>query len=146
MKCSRENAVIHRSWQHFKMKFIWRYGKELCYTLEFIQTLHTRNDKERCVDFYNSEAKMCLFFTSFRAPPVALKQKSKHNFKNMLPIVTSFQGLFKFMKRHILVIFSKQLNVFSRCYQHASFFLFLILNKFPVTYALDMCVKYDKTK
>ncbi len=45
--------IVHRSWQHFKMKFIWRYGRELCYTLELIQTVHAQNDEEN-VDFYNS--------------------------------------------------------------------------------------------
>ncbi len=44
---------------------------------------------------------MCLGFMSFRA----LKQKNYHNSPNMQPIITHFQGLFKFMKRHILVIF-----------------------------------------
>ncbi len=46
--------IAHRSWQHFKMKYLWRYGRELCYTLELIHTLHARNDKENCVGFHNS--------------------------------------------------------------------------------------------
>ncbi len=53
---------------------------ELCFTLGSIQTLHAQNDRENCVDFYNSvfagEAKMCLSFMSFRAPAAALKQKN----------------------------------------------------------------------
>ncbi len=61
------------------MKFLRRYGRALCYTLELIQPLHAQNDEENCVDLYNSdfpgEAKMCLGFMSFRAPPAALKQK-----------------------------------------------------------------------
>ncbi len=36
-----------------------------------------------------------------------LKQKNCHNSPNLQPIITFFQGLFKFMKRHLLVIFSK---------------------------------------
>ncbi len=51
-------------------------------------------------------------FMSFRAPPAVVKQNNYHNFNNMQPIITFFQGLFKFMKRHIVVIFSNQLNVF----------------------------------
>ncbi len=50
---------------------------------------------------------MCLGFMSFRAPPAALKQKNKHNFTNMQPIMTYFQGRIKVIKRHIVVIFSK---------------------------------------
>ncbi len=50
---------------------------------------------------------MCLGFMSFRAPSAALKQKNYHNSPNMQTIKTYFQGLFKSMKRHILVIFSK---------------------------------------
>ncbi len=38
------------------------------------------HDKENGVEFYNSvfpgEAKMCLYFMSFRAPPAALKQNN----------------------------------------------------------------------
>ncbi len=41
----------HRSWQHFKMKFLWRCGRELCCTLECIQTVHAQSDKENCVEF-----------------------------------------------------------------------------------------------
>ncbi len=48
------------------------------------------------------------------------------------------------MKRNILVIFSKSLNVFCLCYRHASFFRFFIFNKFPVAYAFHMCAEYDK--
>ncbi len=84
---------------------------ELCFTLESIQTLHAQNDRENCVDFYNSvfpgEVKMCLGFMSFRALSAALKQKNYHNIPNMLPIITKFQVLFKFMKRHLLTIVSK---------------------------------------
>ncbi len=72
---------------------------------------HAQNDKENCVDFYNSffpgEAKMCLDFMNFRAPPAALKQKNKHNSINMQPIITYFQGRFKIVKCLIWVIFSK---------------------------------------
>ncbi len=74
------------------MKFLWKYGGELCYTLELIQTLYAQNDKENCVDFYNSvfpgEAKMCLGFMNFHAPSTALKQKNYHNSLNMQPIIT----------------------------------------------------------
>ncbi len=84
--------IAHRSCQQFKMKFLWRYGRELCYTLELIQTSHAQNDKENCVDFYNSvfpgEAKMCWGFMSFRAPSGALKQKNNHNSPTMQPIIT----------------------------------------------------------
>ncbi len=48
----------------------------------------------------------------------------------MQPIISYFQGLFKFMKRHLLAIFSIQLNVFSLCYRHASFFPFFIFMNF----------------
>ncbi len=64
----------------------------LCYTLELIQTLYGQNDKENCVDFYNSvfpgEAKMCLGLMSFRAPSAAPKQKNYHNSPNMQPVIT----------------------------------------------------------
>ncbi len=62
-------------------------------------------------------------FMSFRAPPAVVEQINYHNFQNMQPIVTFFQGLFKFMKRHILVYFSKELNVFCFCF--LVFFYFL---------------------
>ncbi len=72
----------------------------MCFTLELVQDLHALIDKENCKDFYNSvypgEAKMCLDFMSFRAPPASLKQK---NASDMQPIITKFQALFKFMKR-----------------------------------------------
>ncbi len=32
--------IVHRSWQNFKMKFLRRYGRELCYTLDLIRTLY----------------------------------------------------------------------------------------------------------
>ncbi len=32
--------IAHMPRQHFKMKFLWRYGRELCYTLVLIQTLY----------------------------------------------------------------------------------------------------------
>ncbi len=54
--------------------------------------------------------------------------------------------LFKFMKRHILTIVLKLLNVFYLYYRHVSFFAFFIFNKFPAKYAFHMCVEYDKTK
>ncbi len=51
------------------MKFLSRYGRELRFTLELIQTLYAQSDKENRVDFYNSvfqgEAKMCLGLMSF---------------------------------------------------------------------------------
>ncbi len=111
--------------EHFKMKFPWRNGRELCFTLELIQTLHAQNDKENGVCFYKSvfpgEAKMCLGFMSFRAPSAALKQKNYHNSQNMLPIIIKFQVLFKFMERHLLTIVLKYLGC-----RHASFFAFFI--------------------
>ncbi len=68
------------------------------------------------MDFYNSvfpgEVKMCLGFMSFRAPPAALKEKNYHNPTNMQLIIILFQVLFKFMKRHLVIIVSKLLNVF----------------------------------
>ncbi len=83
----------------------------LRYTLGLIQALHVPNDEENYVDFYISvfpgEAKMCLGFMSFRAPPAALEQKNEHNSTNMQPIITYFQGQFNFMDHHILVICSK---------------------------------------
>ncbi len=85
--------------------------RELCFTLELIQTLYAQKDKENGSDFYNAvfpgELKMCLGFMSFRAPSAALKQKNYHNSQNMLPIITKFQVLFKFMKRHLLTIVLK---------------------------------------
>ncbi len=77
MRCSRENAVIHReciaaSRTGHGIILNWNFSEEL------MQTLHDQN----CVDFYNSifpgEAKMCLGFMSFRAPSVALKQENYH--------------------------------------------------------------------
>ncbi len=50
---------------------------------------------------------MCLGFMSLRAPPAALELKNYHNSTNMKPIITFFQGRFKFMKRHVLITFSK---------------------------------------
>ncbi len=44
-------ADKYHVWQHFKMNVLWRYGRELCYTLELIQTLHAQNYKENCLDF-----------------------------------------------------------------------------------------------
>ncbi len=74
---------------HFSLQYAWllsRTGHDniltrnssedtLCYTLEFLQNVHAQNDKENCVDFYNS-----VFpgegFMIFRAPPAAQKQKN----------------------------------------------------------------------
>ncbi len=89
---------------------------------------------------------MCLDIMSFRAPSAALKQKNSHNSSDMQAIITKFQVRFKFMKRHLLTIVSKQLNVFYLCYRHASFFAFFIFTKIPETYAFHVCVEYDKTK
>ncbi len=51
----------------------------MCYTLELIQTLYAQNDKQNCVNFYNSvfpgEAKMCLGFMSFRAFLFIMKKR-----------------------------------------------------------------------
>ncbi len=103
--------IAHRSWQHFQMQFLWRYGRELCFTLELIQAWHAVNDKENCKDFYHSvypgEAKMCLDFMSFRAPTTSQQQQNCHNTSDMQPIITQFQVLFKFMKRQLLTIVSK---------------------------------------
>ncbi len=63
---------------------------------------------------------------NFRGPPAALKQKNYHNSTNMQPIITYFQDQLKFTRHHILVAFSKLLNVFCLCYSHASFFLFFL--------------------
>ncbi len=59
------------------------------------------------IRFFPGEANMCLGFVSFRAPPAALKHLNYNNSPNMQPIITFFQGLLKFMKRHLLVIISK---------------------------------------
>ncbi len=93
--------------------FKWNSSEDtagiLCYTLELIQTLYAQNDKENGVDLYNSvfpgEVKMCFGFMSFRALSAALKQ-NYHNSPNMSPIITLFQVLYKFMKRHLLTIVS----------------------------------------
>ncbi len=61
----------------------------------------------------------------------------------MRPIKIFFQDLFKFMKRNILAIFSKQLGVFCLCYRHASFFPVYTFRVFPATYAFHLCVEYD---
>ncbi len=83
----------------------------MCYTLKLIQSLYAQYDKENAVIFYSfvfpGEAKMCFGFMSFRAPSAALKQKIYHNSPDMQPIMTLFQVLFKFMKRHLLTIVSK---------------------------------------
>ncbi len=47
-----------------------------------------------------------------RAPHAALNQEKYLNAPSIQPIISSFQGLFKVMKRHLLPTFSKQLNVF----------------------------------
>ncbi len=89
--------------------------------------------------FYSSlfpgEVKMCLVFMSFRAPSSALKHKNYHNSPNMLPIITLFQVLFKFMKRNLLTIVSKELNLFCLGYRHASFFAFFL---FLINFQLHM--------
>ncbi len=72
-------------------------------------------------------SKMCLCLMSFRAPSAALKQKNYHNSPNMRPIITLFQVLLKFIKRHLLTIVSHQLNAFYLCYTHASFFAFFLI-------------------
>ncbi len=66
--------------------------------------------------------------------------KNYNNSQNIPPVITTFQGLFKYMKRHVLTIFSKQLNVFCLCYRHASFFPFFIFSKVPATYAFPLYV------
>ncbi len=54
--------------------------RELKEAQGLIQSVHTINDKENGVDFYNSvfpgEVKMCLGIMSFRSPLAALKQKN----------------------------------------------------------------------
>ncbi len=72
---------------------------------------------------------MCLGYMHFRAPHAALKQENDYNSLNMHPIITYFQDLFKFMKRHVLDIFLKQLNVFCLCNRHSSFPPFLIFTR-----------------
>ncbi len=62
--------------------------------------------------FFLLEAKMCLFFAHL---PQLLIRKTIMNPK----YVTFFHDIFEFMKRHLLPIFSKQLNVFCLCYRHA---------------------------
>ncbi len=120
---------------------------ELCNTLRLIQTDMLKTMKKTARIFIiPGEAKMCLGFISFCAPPTALKRKNYHNIRNMQPIVNLFQGLFKFMNRHLLVIFSTQFNVFCLCYRHASFFPFFNFNKFPSAFAFYLSVEYDKTK
>ncbi len=49
----------------------------------------------------------------FRAPDAALKEINCYNSRNRQQIITFFQGVFKFMKRHLLDIYSKQLNMFA---------------------------------
>ncbi len=71
---------------------------------------------------------MCIGFMSLRAPPAALKLKNYHNSTNMQPIITHFQGRFKFMKRHILVnIFKIIERVLSLLYACFIFPVFLFL-------------------
>ncbi len=97
--------ISHRSWQHFKTKFLWKHDREQCYALALIQTWYSHNDRENRVDFYKSffpgAVKMCFGFMSFRAPSTAPKQENYHNSPNMKPIITQFQMRFKFMKRHL---------------------------------------------
>ncbi len=87
---------------------------------------------------------MCLGLIRFRAPSSALKQKNYHNSPNMLPMITLFEVLFKFMKRHLLTIVSKSCFIFFIGMPHFSRLLFL--KKISATYAFHMCVGYDKTK
>ncbi len=90
---------------------------------------------------------MWLGCMDFRTPHTALKQKKNyHNSPNMQPIIGYFQGLPQFIKRHLLAIVSKQLNVFCLCYRHASFFPFFMFSKFPAASAFHLCVEYDNTK
>ncbi len=84
---------------------ILKYSRELCYTLNLTQALYAQNDKENGVDFNNmdfpEEARICLGFMNFRAPSAALKLKNYHNSPSMQPIITLFQVLVNFIKRHI---------------------------------------------
>ncbi len=62
------------SCKHFKMKFLYRYDRELCYTLETLQTLYAQNDKENGVDsVFPGEVTMCFGFMSFRAASAQTK-------------------------------------------------------------------------
>ncbi len=70
-------SLRKRSWQHFKMKFFWRYGRELCNTLESIRTLHAQNDRKKTA---------WIFIVRFFPWKWA-----------------EVQDRFKLMKRHILV-------------------------------------------
>ncbi len=93
------------------------------------------------MDFYNSvfpvEAKMCVAFMSFRAPPAAQKQKNLHNSTNMQPIKTYF---------HETSHFDCLFEIIEHVIGMLHFSCFFIFNKFPATYAFHMGVEYDKTK
>ncbi len=52
------------------------------------------------MDFHNSGAKMCRFFTKFRALFGTPKQIMCHNSKNAQPISTKFQGLLNLYEIH----------------------------------------------
>ncbi len=67
---------------------------------------------------------MCLVYMQFRAPHAALKRKDHHKSPNMQLIISYFRGLFKFMKRHLLAMLSKQLNLFVIFISMLRFFYF----------------------
>ncbi len=60
----------------------------------------------------------------FLPPHTAMKQENDYNSPNMQPFISYFQCQVKFIKRHILGIFSKTLSVLCPCYRHAYFFPF----------------------
>ncbi len=90
---------------------------------------------------------MWFGFMSFRALQTELKQKNWHNSPNVQPIITYFQSLFKFMKRHLLFIFSK---IIITCFVFVvgilHFYRFFTFNKFPTIFAIHLCDEYDSTK
>ncbi len=110
--------------------------------------MHAQDDKEKCMNFFLNlifpgEAKMCLGFMSFRAPPSALKQKKSPNIQL---IITLFQAIFKFIWRHLWVSFQNNWTCFVFIIGMLHLSRFFIFNKFPTTYAFHLCVEYDKSK
>ncbi len=110
------------------MGILRRYGRALNETLELIQHFACSKCQIHLHGFlefgFSRRSKNVLRCMLFRAPHAALKQKNYHNFQNIQPIIVYFLGLLKFIKRHLLTTFSKQLNMFCPCYRHASLFLF----------------------
>ncbi len=91
---------------------------------------------------FPGEAKICLGWMHFRAPPAALKQNNYHNSPNVQPIQFFFGVYLSSWNATFPVIFSRKCTflVFVIDIFHFSFFIFK--KKFQ-RHMHSICVKYD---